>query len=148
KNAALRPNRSMNDAAKTPAIPALIVYDETIRPNCDEVIASVRFSCGPSGITTIKSMMLVNCTDASRSRSIISRAEMAESFPPFAIIRRPPQHKIRGIRPGRSQPLAVESRANLDVVPHARRPDAATAIGPRGAMASTSRAQAEPGHAV
>ncbi len=68
----------MNDAAKIPAIPALIVYEETISPKRDDVIPSVRMSCGPSGITTMKSTMLVNCTEASMRRIISSSPRIGD----------------------------------------------------------------------
>ena len=64
-----RENRSMIDDAIRPAAPAANVYDETIKPNCVGPIVSDRMSCGPSGITTMKSTILVNCTAAKTSNT-------------------------------------------------------------------------------
>ena len=44
-------------------------------PNCAGERCSVLSSCGPSGITTMKSTMLVNCTDERMSRMTRSRDE-------------------------------------------------------------------------
>ncbi len=60
-------------------MPALIVYDETIRPNCSGLIPRVRINWGPRGITTMKSTMLVNWTDDSVSKSTASRRRTIES---------------------------------------------------------------------
>ena len=60
-------------------MPALIVYDETIKPNCEGLIPSVRINWGPRGITTMKSTMLVNWTDDSVSKSTASRRRTIES---------------------------------------------------------------------
>ena len=63
-----RAKRSTIDEATSPAAPAAKVYDETIRPNCAGPMSSVRISCGPSGMTIMKSTIVVNCTAARMNR--------------------------------------------------------------------------------
>jgi hypothetical protein len=55
----LRSNRSRKNPAAIPNIPALIAYEETIKPNCAGEIEKTRMYCGPSGIMMMKSTMVV-----------------------------------------------------------------------------------------
>ena len=72
-NIVRREKRSTIDEAISPASPAANVYEETTSPNCAGPIFSVRISCGPSGITIMKSTIVVNCTAASMSSTSCSR---------------------------------------------------------------------------
>ena len=67
-----RSKRSTIDEATSPATPAANVYEETISPNLVGSMESVRMSCGPSGMTTMKSTIVVNCTAASTSSTLRS----------------------------------------------------------------------------
>ena len=67
-----REKRSTMDDATSPAAPAANVYEETINPNSVGPIPSDRINCGPSGITTMKSTILVNCTAAKTSKTVRS----------------------------------------------------------------------------
>ncbi len=59
-NVVRRAKRSAMAEAINPAIPAANVYDDTTRPNCAVSMFIVRISCGPSGMTIMKSTIVVN----------------------------------------------------------------------------------------
>ena len=59
-NVVRRANRSTIDEATSPAAPAANVYEDTIKPNSLVPTFSVRINCGPSGMTIMKSTIVVN----------------------------------------------------------------------------------------
>jgi hypothetical protein len=59
---------------------AAIVYEETMRPNSKVSMPRFGINSGPSGITTMKSTMLVNWTEARMIRAIRSRRRIAAAW--------------------------------------------------------------------
>ena len=97
-NVVRRAKRSTTEDATSPAAPAANVYEETISPNWAGEMPSVRINCGPSGMTIMKSTIVVNWTAArmnstSRSRrdwrlEFASRASCVIGLPAPAPLRR------------------------------------------------------------
>jgi hypothetical protein len=62
-------------------IPAVSANEEMSPPNCWAEMLSWRINCGPSGIMTMKSMIWVNWTAASKRRRFSSdKAGFFKSF--------------------------------------------------------------------
>jgi hypothetical protein len=90
-NVVRRAKRSTIEDATSPAAPAANVYDDTINPNCAGSIRRVRINCGPSGMTIMKSTIVVNCTAARMSTTNCSRrlSNAASSIAPSSCIASP-----------------------------------------------------------